>query len=117
LFREVYSGLDPRESIPTCPMPKVEELMQEWDWAPIANCPGRYIMRGSPVLLTPQDLAGGRIEVGSFDVPEATDTVTVVVLDDGGLISYKRSDGSYVHTLNTREGFERKLASLGIRPR
>jgi hypothetical protein len=33
---------------------------------------------------------------------------------DGGLISYARSDGSFVHTLATPEGFARKLAALGI---
>jgi len=35
-------------------------------------------------------------------------------LGKGGLISYKRADGTYLHTLNTAEGLERKLASLGI---
>ena len=30
------------------------------------------------------------------------------------MISYKRDDGSFLHTLNTEEGFERKLKQLGI---
>jgi hypothetical protein len=34
--------------------------------------------------------------------------------DGGGLISYARGDGSYLHTLNTPDGFARKLRQLGI---
>ncbi len=44
----------------------------------------------------------------------ATDPVIVVQLEGGGLISYARPDGSFVHTLNTSEGFTRKLVQLGI---
>jgi len=50
----------------------------------------------------------------AFSSGAAKDTVLVVQLDDGGLISYARADGSVVHTLNTVEGFGRKLAQLGI---
>lgn len=49
-----------------------------------------------------------------FHVAAARDAVVVVPLSDGGLISYSRADGTYVHTLNTRDGFARKLAQLGI---
>jgi len=38
----------------------------------------------------------------------------VTPLVTGGLISYKRRDGTFLHTLNTAEGFARKLADLGI---
>lgn len=44
----------------------------------------------------------------------APDEVLVVPLNDGGIISYRRPDGSMLHTLNTAEGFARKLAQLGI---
>jgi hypothetical protein len=47
-------------------------------------------------------------------VPTARDPVVVGRLDQGGLISYQRRDGTYVHTLNTQAGFERKLRQLGI---
>jgi hypothetical protein len=49
-------------------------------------------------------------------VKSAKDVVLVVSLDRGGMISYKRDDGSFLHTLNTEEGFERKLRQLGIDP-
>ena len=47
-------------------------------------------------------------------VAAARDPVHVAALDGGGLISYARPDGSWAHTLNTPEGFARKLAQLGI---
>ena len=40
--------------------------------------------------------------------------VVVLRFADGGLISYRKADGSYIHTLNTRDGLHRKLAQLGI---
>jgi hypothetical protein len=44
----------------------------------------------------------------------AKDPVVVAVFVDGGLISYRKLNGTYVHTLNTRDGLERKLQQLGI---
>jgi hypothetical protein len=44
----------------------------------------------------------------------AKDPVIVTPLDDGGLISYRKAEHMFLHTLNTREGFERKLRQLGI---
>jgi hypothetical protein len=45
----------------------------------------------------------------------ARDPVIVTPFEDGGLISYRKADGMFLHTLNTREGFERKLRQLGVR--
>ena len=44
----------------------------------------------------------------------ARDPVIVTPFDDGGMISYCKAQGLFLHTLNTREGFERKLRQLGI---
>ena len=57
---------------------------------------------------------GRAIELLEFDVEAARDRVVVARLDKGGLISYKRTDGTYVHTLNSVEGFSRKILQLGI---
>ena len=54
------------------------------------------------------------MEASEYRVEAAKDAVLVVELDDGGLISYHRADGSFLHTLNTTEGFRRKLTQLGI---
>ena len=92
----------------------VDELMTRWTWKPIRGCPGRYILDAAPAALLLEDLLGSDVEVSTFQVAAARDTVVVVLMDRGGLISYRRTDGTYLHTLNTAEGFERKLSALGI---
>jgi hypothetical protein len=103
-----------------------EKLATEWTWQPIRNCPGRFVLSldredttapagVAPVpALSPQDLAGAETVFWTHVVPTARDPVVVGRLDQGGLISYQRRDGTYVHTLNTQAGFERKLRQLGI---
>jgi hypothetical protein len=99
-------------------MATFEELLIKWKWMAIRDCPGRYKMFASRADLVPEDLLGPEVEVKTFHVPGARDTVLVASLvGGGGLISYKRADGSHLHTLNTEEGFERKLIDLGIEPR
>jgi len=49
-----------------------------------------------------------------FSSLEAKDTVLVIPLTDGGLIAYQQTDGRLIHTLNTPDGFSRKLHQLGI---
>ena len=88
------------------------QLFAAWPWKPIPNCPGRFVL--PPSTLTPHDLAGDAHTFSEYRVPSARDPVAVAAIDDGGVISYRRADGSYVHTLNTPEGFERKLATLGL---
>ncbi len=90
------------------------DLMTRWTWRPIRNCPGRYTLSGPPRSLTSRELAGPDAESLVFNVHNAPDTVVVTPLADGGLISYRRRDGTYVHTLNDPEGFSRKLGQLGI---
>ena len=89
------------------------ELMKARDWRPIRNCPGRFILHGTSDLRV-QDILGDEIEANEFKVDGAKDAVLVVELEDGGLISYRRDNGSFLNTLNTPEGFRRKLAQLGI---
>ena len=91
-----------------------DELMAKWNWKPIRGCPGRYTLSAARVDLLPEDLLGPDVEVNTFRVPAARDTVLVARLDKGGLISYRRIDGACLHTLNDPEGFERKLLALGI---
>jgi hypothetical protein len=89
-------------------------LFDRWAWRPIPNCPGRYVLAAGPVVTPPEDLVPGAN--GSEHVcVTAKDPVIVTPFEDGGLISYRRPDGLFLHTLNTREGLERKLRQLGIR--
>jgi hypothetical protein len=87
-------------------------LWDEYDWRPIRGCPGRF------VLASPQPVGFAPFGSGapkSYRVPKARDEVLVARFADGcGLISYRRDDGSILHTLNTAAGLARKLDELGI---
>jgi hypothetical protein len=92
-----------------------DELMRQWDFQPIRHCPGRYVLSSARYSGPPQDLAGAGLAVFEFRVERARDLVLVTPLGEGGgLISYRRVDGAFLHTLNTASGFERKLRQLGI---
>jgi hypothetical protein len=71
-------------------------------------------MASGATNLAPAELVGTDVPLREFRVPTARDVVVVAPLEDGGLISYKRANGAWVHTLNTAEGFERKLVQLHI---
>jgi hypothetical protein len=92
-----------------------ERLAAAFTWRPIPNCPGRFVLAGTAANLSPRTLVGPEVELHEFNVPAARDTVVVARFGhDGGLISYKRANGTFVHTLNDADGFARKLAQLGI---
>jgi len=94
-----------------------DELLMTRDWKPIRNCPGRFVLHGVRSDLPPDALvAGAAAELSEFSVEGVRDKVVVARLKDGGVISYKRADGTYLHTLNNAEGFARKLRELGILP-
>lgn len=90
------------------------EVFAKLNWKPIRNCPGRYALAGPPIKLSPKELLSSEFEVFEFNVPTAKDIILVVRFEGGGLISYQKADGTYLHTLNTAEGFSRKLNALGI---
>jgi hypothetical protein len=90
-------------------------IFERWGWRQIRNCPGRYALAAGPVATPPEDIAGGATGGSQHVCAMARDPVIVTPIEDGGLISYRRADGMFLHTLNTPEGFERKLRQLGIR--
>src|SRR5215216_1658939 len=92
-----------------------DDLMSRWNWKPIRNCPGRFVLDDASYSLSLAELLGENIEASEFSVDAAKDAVLVVRINQGGIISYKRENGTFIHTLNTAEGFERKLRQLGIR--
>ena len=97
-------------------MKSFDELFRERNWQPIRNCPGRFVLReGDGGMSLAQILGEEGGCVSRHRVKAARDVVLVLRLDaGGGIISYARADGSLLHTLNTPEGFERKLLQLGI---
>ncbi|MGH9823467.1 MAG: hypothetical protein ACREDR_09475, partial [Blastocatellia bacterium] len=93
---------------------RFQVLLNSFTWKPIRGCPGRYVLNTRGALLTPSELISGTHEVTVHSPAAARDQVFIAKIEDGGLISYGRTDGTFVHTLNTAEGFQRKLAGLGI---
>jgi len=71
-------------------------------------------LRGARPELAMETILGPEIEIRTYRTTAAKDTVLVARLRDGGMISYKREDGTFLHTLNTADGFTRKLCQLGI---
>ena len=94
--------------------PSFEKLYGEREWEPIRNCPGRYALRGVDRRMSVESIVGPAIQVSEHKSSAAKDTVLVAMLEGGGIISYRRSDGSFLHTLNDEEGLKRKLKQLGI---
>ena len=83
-------------------------------WTAIRGCPGRFGLAAGAVHEPPESLAPDAT-TREFRVPNARDVVVVTpFVAGGGLISYQRVDGTYLHTLNTPDGFARKLLQLGI---
>jgi hypothetical protein len=92
-----------------------DEMFRKGEWVQILGCPGRFVLHGVSPAFSVSDLFGHEVPVQCFDSIAATDSVLVVKLDVGGTISYHRADGTFLHTLNTEDGFLRKLEQLGIK--
>jgi hypothetical protein len=90
------------------------DLKARWAWRPIPNCPGRFVFAAGLSQIPPNGLLPSAIESREYTVAAASDPVVVAVFADGGLISYRKSNRTFLHTLNTIDGLERKLRELGI---
>ncbi len=95
-------------------LPTFSDVWAKGKCVPIPNCPGRYNLVLAENHVSLAELIGIGVSIAEHHVPAARDTVLIAKLVDGGMISYRRPDGTYLHTLNTESGFNRKLAQLGI---
>ncbi len=94
-----------------------DRLMREHAWRPISNCPGRFIFAAGVTSLSPAALVSGDAPVRSLSSKRARDPMLVVDFpDQGGLISYVKPAGRFLHTLNTASGLARKLEELASAP-
>ena len=91
-----------------------QELWDRWPWRPIRDCPGRFVLPWTEQPISFEVLLDCSCVPQTFSSPVAKDPVLVVPLEDGGLISYRQPDSRLIHTLNTSEGFSRKLQQLEI---
>ena len=94
--------------------PTFDEVWRTGRWEPLRNCPGRYRLLLAESKNPLCQLLGESVRIDEYRIYTARDVVLVAELLDGGMISYRRADGTYLHTLNTAAGFDRKLRQLGI---
>jgi hypothetical protein len=93
----------------------VATLLNDLAWDEIPNCPGRYRLSRGRASSHPLDLAGADAEAIPGESDRCRDPFLIVPFPDGGgLLSYVAADGSYIHTLNTAAGLNRKLRDLGL---
>jgi hypothetical protein len=90
------------------------DIFGKYQWREIRNCPGRYCAKDIPPNCTVSKLLEEPVTEQLQSSPRAKDFVIITPMEHGGIISFKRRDGSYLHTLNTPEGFARKRADLGL---
>ena len=95
------------------------------EWKEIRNCPGRYtvrrrrdLARWPPERLLAAALGGNVPPVSLWRHSSSTSDAIHAVrfAGGGGLLTYARSDGKFVHTLNTESGLLRKIAALRVTP-
>ncbi|KAL3785249.1 hypothetical protein HJC23_002704 [Cyclotella cryptica] len=110
-------------------------LYNAFRWKMIPNCTGRYTCRDHKAVshLNPsqllracgaeEDTIESLLEYSvEFDEEKRKDPILVIPFacdQSTGLISYVKRDGgghaaSFVHTLNSESGFQRKLCALGV---
>lgn len=92
-----------------------EALLAELSWSPIRGCPGRLVLDGLSARSV-EDLVRVPGPLPERVSARARDPVVIAQLPDGGVISYRKPDGRYLHTLATPEAFARKVRQLGIEP-
>lgn len=90
----------------------IEDIFSKYQCRPIPGCPGRWIIRDSQHL-TIREICGENVKSEEFVSKAVPDPVIICKFGDGGIISYRKPDGTIVHTLNNKEGFERKCGELG----
>jgi len=103
----------------------LETLWCYCEWKEIRNCPGRYtvrrrrdLARWPPERLLAAALGGNVPPVSLWRHGSSTSDAIHAVrfAGGGGLLTYARSDGKFVHTFNTESGLLRKIAALRIKP-
>ncbi|MCD9185116.1 MAG: hypothetical protein LUM44_01685 [Pyrinomonadaceae bacterium] len=90
-----------------------EKALKTSDWKPIRNCPGRFQLIGGRSVIPIEKLSESKnpaVEILTEIVPDKV--LTIEFEDGGGLISYVKDDGKFIHTLSTKEGFARKINHL-----
>lgn len=93
-------------------------LFQLYPWKEIPHCPGRYVLRKKSNeqlrSIPPNEFLNNQIRIEIFNSDVCPDRIHIGQFVDGGLLSYEKSDGTFVHTLNNISGLKRKMNHLCI---
>ncbi len=89
-------------------------LLARWPWKPIPHCPSRYVLSPRRLQLSLTELLNYPMNLKFTTSPLAKDPILVCRVSDGGIISYQQPNGTLIHTLNTSEGFSRKIQQLEL---
>ena len=98
----------------------LQALHDACSWRPVAKCDGRYVCADHDWRLRDPEavLAAAGCEAASavlrIERADADAVVLVRLRGGGGLLSFVKDDGCFVHTLNTESGLCRKAIALGI---
>ncbi|CAF0927136.1 unnamed protein product [Adineta steineri] len=94
------------------------KLFTLYSWKEIKNCPGRYLLTKQDNehlrLISPSEILNNKISIQIFDSEICRDRIHIGKFIDGGLLSYEKSDGTFVHTLNNISGLTRKMNHLNV---
>jgi hypothetical protein len=94
------------------------KLFELYSWKEIKNCPGRYLLTKEDNqclrLISPNEILNNKVSIQIFSSEICRDRIHIGKLLDGGLLSYEKSDGTFVHTLNNISGLNRKMNHLNI---
>lgn len=94
---------------------KVDELLKRFEWDQIPNTNGRFTLRQKESQLSVAALLDSdELEIKQYPSTHPQETIHVVELEDGGLISYERKNSTFIHTLNSQSMFKKKQWELGI---
>lgn len=98
----------------------LQHVWLQHDWKPLKNCDGRFVQRGKELSSTTLSTLCTQWKVSSatpvlrFDIAGQDSMECLRCVGGGGLLTYCKSDDTFVHTLNTESGLCRKLLALGI---
>eukprot|EP00747_Dinoflagellata_sp_TGD_P216595 gnl/TRDRNA2_/TRDRNA2_89118_c0_seq1.p1 gnl/TRDRNA2_/TRDRNA2_89118_c0~~gnl/TRDRNA2_/TRDRNA2_89118_c0_seq1.p1 ORF type:complete len:191 (+),score=27.71 gnl/TRDRNA2_/TRDRNA2_89118_c0_seq1:38-610(+) len=103
----------------------LQRLWSALPWREIRNCPGRYTTRDAgartsspPALLSRYVFSCNMVEADLVQLEVCLAGKDPIVLQrfpgGGGLLTYCKPDGMFIHTLNTESGMARKIDALGL---
>lgn len=101
---------DPSECLRDC-----AQLLQRGPWQRMNENELRWQWTG-PRQMTARELLGNAAEIHVFPSVNRRDTISVCLLSDGGVISYARDNGDWIHTLNGLSDLRYKIYELNLMP-